>query len=71
MIEGKVFDILKDKIGDYFYDFDRRQFELSILNGTGFRLKCANMRPDKLNEILEEANAPMTVKALMIKNIKV
>jgi len=23
MIEGKVFGILKDKIGDYFYDFDR------------------------------------------------
>jgi len=29
------------------------------------------MWPDKINEILEEANAPMTVKALMIKNIKV
>ena len=29
------------------------------------------MRPDKINEILDEMNIPITVKACMIKNVKV
>ena len=49
MLEGKVFDILKEKLGDYLYDFDRRNFELSVINGTGFRVKSLNVRPEKIN----------------------
>lgn len=29
------------------------------------------MKPDKINEILNEMNMPLSVKAVMIKNIKV
>lgn len=71
MIEGKVYQMLKEKLVDYLYDFDRHQFELSVLNGTGFRIKNCNIKPGKLNEILDDANAPINIKSMLIRNLKV
>ena len=69
MFEGKVYEWLKDKIGSYLFGFDKEQFNLNLVKGE-IRLKNANIKPDKVNELLEKKQLPFCLKAGMLVNVR-
>ena len=77
MVSSYVYDICKDYLDKFLFDFDRSQLSMSILSGkslarlsesNGIRegnvtLTDVNLRPDELNDFLALNSLPMTLKA--------
>lgn len=69
MFEGKAYDWIKRNFGEYLYGFDKDQFYLSLFSGI-INIKNANLRPDKINDLLAEyVDFPFCVQAGMILNL--
>jgi hypothetical protein len=64
-----VFAFIKDYISEYLFGFDKKQFKMSIIAGDA-SISRANVKPDKVNELLEEYNLPFVVKAGMIRDLR-
>lgn len=47
--KGKIVEKLRKAIGDYLFEFDEKQLNMSLLSGT-INLNNVNIKPDKLNE---------------------
>jgi len=63
-----VFGFLKNYLSEYLFGFDKNQFKLSMLSGN-VSISKANVRPDKVNELLDEYNLPFVIKAGMLTNL--
>lgn len=66
MLSGTVHEILKRYLIDYMFGFDKKQFNMSLLKGE-INISQSNLKPDKVNEVLESRNLPFIVKAGMLK----
>lgn len=64
-----VFAFIKDYISEYLFGFDKKQFKMSIIAGDA-SISKANVKPDKVNELLDEYNYPFVVKAGMIRDLR-
>ena len=65
MLSNKIYDYVKTYISDYLFGFDKSQLDTSLFNGK-LKLKRVNIKPEKLNEIIDRALIPITIKAGII-----
>jgi len=65
MFSNKIYDIVKNYISDYLFGFDKSQLDTSLLKGK-LKLKRVNLKPEKINEIIDSALLPFNIKAGMI-----
>ena len=70
MLQGKIFKILKEKIGEYLYGFKEDQLEIGIFSG---RVKLENviLKHDKINENPAFERSPIAIKAGMLGLLQV
>lgn len=68
LVTGVVFQYLKTYLSEYLFGFDNNQFKMELMKGE-VDISRANVRPDKVNELLDEYNLPFVVKAGMLRNI--
>lgn len=66
ILTGAVYQYLKHYLSEYLFGFDKDQFKMSLLKGE-VNISRANVKPDKVNEILDEHNLPFVIKAGMLK----
>lgn len=65
-LTGAIHQYLKHYLSEYLFGFDKDQFKMSLLKGE-VNISRANVKPDKVNEILDEHNLPFVIKAGMFK----
>ena len=65
MFSGKIFDYVKEYISDYLFGFDKSQLDTSLLKGR-VKIKRVNIKPEKINELIEGALLPFNIKAGII-----
>ncbi len=79
MIQGKVYSYLQKYFAEYLFGFDKSQLEVALLSGTRLvvlteigriDLKDVNLRPTKINLILEALHLPFALKAGMIGKLR-
>lgn len=64
-----MFDIVKTYISDYLFGFDKSQLDTSILKGK-VMLKRVNLKPEKINNLLEDSLLPFKIKAGMVGSLE-
>ena len=64
-----MYDIVKTYISDYLFGFDKSQLDTSLLKGK-VKLKHVNIKPEKLNEMIDNALLPFNIKAGMIGSLE-
>ena len=62
MVSSYVYDICKEYLDKFLFDFDRSQLSMSILSGN-VTLRDINLRPDELNDFFHLNKLPITLKA--------
>lgn len=62
MVSSYVYDICKEYLDKFLFDFDRSQLSMSILSGN-ITLRDINLRPDEINDFLALNKVPLTVRA--------
>lgn len=65
MLQGKVFQVLKEKIGEYLYGFKEEHLDIGIFSGR-VKLENVTLKHDKLNENPALAKSPIVIKAGML-----
>lgn len=70
MIKDKIFSSLRESLGDYLFGFDKEKVKLNLLRGN-VELQNLIIKPDKLNELFDEADAPIALKAGLISKLSV
>jgi hypothetical protein len=53
MLKNKIFEKCRQYFEDYLFGFDQDHMEMSLLTGN-INLTNVNIRPDKINAILEQ-----------------
>ena len=62
MVSSYVYDICKEYLDKFLYDFDRSQLSMSILSGN-ITLRDINLRADELNDFLALNKVPLCIRA--------
>ena len=70
MIKNQLYPYIEKYINDYLYGFKKEQLELAITQGK-LELNKINIRPDVVNKIMNDINAPFWIKAGLIDKIYV
>ena len=70
MLKRRLYEKLKDKLGEYLFGFDEQQLDVGFFGG-GANLRDLIIRPKKINEILEKQNLPFALKAGMIAKLDI
>lgn len=65
MLNNKIYDYVKTYISDYLFGFDKSQLDTSLFNGR-VKLKRVNIKPEKINELIDRALIPINIKAGII-----
>lgn len=79
MIKGKIYEYLHKYLGEYLFGFDKSKLEVAILSGIFLHPKCflgqidlndVNLRPDKINELLNAIRSPFVIKVGMVGKLR-
>lgn len=70
MLKRRLYEKLKDKLGELLFGFDEQQLDVGFFGGDIY-LKDLIFRPKKINEIFEEKNLPFALKAGMIAKMDI
>ena len=70
MLKRRLYEKLKDKLGELLFGFDEQQLDVGFFGGDA-RLTDLIFRPKKVNEILEQHNLPFALKAGMIAKLDI
>ncbi|CAG9311835.1 unnamed protein product [Blepharisma stoltei] len=70
VIKSKIYEILKQYLGDYLYGFQRDQLDVALLSGR-IDLVNVNFRPSKVNDLLLSHGLPFHLKAGLIGKLRV
>lgn len=75
MIKGQVYKYLKEYFSEYLFGFDKSNLEVALLSGSSpsllgqIELKDVNLRPDKINNIINFSHLPIGLKAGMMRRL--
>jgi hypothetical protein len=69
MIKSKVYDLLKQYLGEYLYGLQEDQLDVALLSGH-INFSNANFKPNKVNELLVSLGLPFHLKAGLIGNLQ-
>ena len=70
MLKRRLYEKLKDKLGELLFGFDEQQLDVGFFGGD-IILKDLIFRPKKINEIFEKKNLPFALKAGMIAKMDI
>ena len=70
MLKRRLYDKLKDKLGELLFGFDEKNLDVGFFGGD-IQLHDLVFRPKKVNEILEKANLPFALKAGLIAKMDI
>ena len=70
MIKNQLYPYIEKYINEYLYCFTKEQLEIGVLEGQ-IKLANLNLRPDKINSIMDEQNQPFWLKASLISSIDI
>ena len=70
MLKRRLYEKLKDKLGELLFGFDEQQLDVGFFGGDTV-LKDLIFRPKKINEIFEKKNLPFALKAGMIAKMEI
>lgn len=70
MLKRRLYEKLKDKLGELLFGFDEQQLDVGFFGGDVI-LKDLIFRPKKINEIFEQQNLPFALKAGMIAKMDI
>lgn len=68
MIKSRLYEYLKQYLGDYLYGMEQDQLEIALLSGC-VNFSNANLKPSKVNELLISHGMPFNLKAGLIGNL--
>ena len=70
MIKNQLYPYIESYINEYLYGFSKEQLEVGVMNGQ-IKLENLNLRPDGVNEKMDEKNLPFWLKAGLISKIDI
>ena len=70
MIKNQLYPYIEKYINEYLYGFTKEQMNLAITKGE-LELNKINLRPDKINTMMDESNVPFWIKVGLINKIYV
>ena len=70
MLKRRLYEKIKDKLGELLFGFDEQQLDVGFFGGDTV-LKDLIFRPKKINEIFEKKNLPFALKAGMIAKMEI
>lgn len=70
VIKSKIYDILKQYLGEYLYGFQKDQLDVALLSGH-IDLVNVNFRPAKVNDLLMSQGLPFHLKAGLIGKLRI
>ena len=70
MFKSKIYNKLKDALGDFLFGFDESQLDVGMFGGN-IELKNLIVKPKKVNEIFEKQNLPFSLKAGLIAKVQI
>ena len=68
MIRNQLYPYIEQYINEYLYGFTKEQMDLAITQGK-LELNKIVIRPDKINQIMDDSNVAFWVKAGIINRI--
>ena len=68
MIKNKLYPFIEKYINEYLFGFTKEQMNLAISKGE-LELNKINLRPDKINSIMDDSNVPFWIKVGLINKI--
>lgn len=57
MLRRKLYEKLKDTLGDYLFGFDEKKFDFGLFGGL-IKLNDLILKPEKVNLLLEQSHSP-------------
>lgn len=70
MLKNKLYPYIEKYINEYLYGFTSEQLNVGVMNGT-IMLDRLNIRPDRVNEKLDNLEIPIWIKAGRIDKIRI
>ena len=70
MLQGRIFKLIKEKIGEYLYGFKQEQLDVGLFSGR-IQLENLTLKHDKINENPALQNSPIAIKAGMLGLLQV
>ena len=70
MIKNQLYPYIESYINEYLYGFSKEQLEVGVMKGQ-IKLENLNLRPDGVNEKMDEKNLPFWLKAGLISKIDI
>lgn len=70
MIRNQLYPYIEQYINEYLHGFTKEQLEIGLMKGQ-IELEMLNLRPDKLNQIMDNQNQPFWIKAGLLRKISV
>ena len=70
MIKNQLYPYIESYINEYLYGFTKEQLDVGVMKGQ-IKLENLNLRPDGVNEKMDEKNLPFWLKAGLISKIDI
>ena len=70
MIKNQLYPYIESYINEFLYGFTKEQLDVGVMNGL-IKLESINLRPDGINEKMDERNLPFWLKAGLISKISI
>ena len=70
MIKNQLYPYIEKYINNYLHGFTKEQLDVGVMNGK-IKLENLNLRPDGVNNELDDLNLPFWIKAGLISKINI
>ena len=70
MIKNRLYPYIESYINEYLHGFSKEKLDVGVMNGQ-IKLENLNLRPDDVNEQMDEKNLPFWLKAGLISKIDI
>ena len=70
MIKNQLYPYIESYINEFLYGFTKEQLDVGVMKGL-IKLESINLRPDGINEKMDERNLPFWIKAGLISKISI
>ena len=70
-MKNSFYPYIEKYINEYLHGFTKDQFQIGVMSGETLKLENLNLRPDKINETLDDKNYSFWLKAGLISKISI